>query len=394
MSERDGVIEDESGAEETALDLADVCSYAADLSPLPLIGVEGPDHLVRYVNPAFQRLSKKGAEALIGHPFFAVIPEGRNNDCEEMLDRVLKSGVTESALHQEHTSFVRGVYWSYMAWAILDGKKRPAGVMVQVTDTTDARYTQVQGTAMNEALMLHGLKQNELQDALTQRERVVVMNEALARSLAEQNVVSAALNVRLKRAMQETHHRVKNNLQVIAALAELELDGHAPTVPASALRRISTHVRALASLHDVLTRQMKENESGDSVNSAVSLGELVALLQTSVGSRRILSEITPITLTIQKSASLSLLVSELVSNAAKHGAGDITITLTQNGETALLTVNDTGKGFPSNFDPEAGISTGMELVASLARHDLQGNLAFANLPDGGASVTVTFPTGG
>ena len=65
------------------------------------------------------------------------------------------------------------------------------------------------------------------------------------------------LNARLHRAMQETHHRVKNNLQVISALTEMQAPDAEGTVPASALKRIGQHVRALAGIHDLLTHQIK-----------------------------------------------------------------------------------------------------------------------------------------
>src|SRR5438128_1963476 len=61
------------------------------------------------------------------------------------------------------------------------------------------------------------------------------------------------LNVRLQRAMQETHHRGKNNLQVISALVDTQILRSGDQVPVSELRRLTNHVRALANIHDLLT---------------------------------------------------------------------------------------------------------------------------------------------
>ena len=371
----------------------DICRYAFELSPVGMVAVEGATHIVRYVNPAFSALSGKAREEIVGYSFRDVVPEGLTNRCEELLDRVYRCKETETLTDQKHESSAFGVYWSYTAWPMLDPAEDALGLMIQVTDTSASRHTSQQSALMNEALMIHGLKQEELADALAMREQTVKMNEALTVSLMEQNELTTALNNQLQRAVQETHHRVKNNLQIVAALAEIQMVDGSEVVPVAALERIAIHVRSLASLHDVLTLQVRENASGDTVDSAVALVKLVSLLQTSVGARRILYQIASIPLTIQKSASLSLLVSELVSNAAKHGAGDIQVTLEQTDETASLTVSDTGKGFPPDFDPAAGVSTGMELILSLVRHDLGGEITFANAPDGGASITAVFPVG-
>lgn len=76
--------------------------------------------------------------------------------------------------------------------------------------------------------------------------------EALLQNKAE----IEALNARLQRSMAETHHRVKNNLQIISALAEIQAGDGRP-ISAGALDRISMHVRALAGLHDLLTQSVR-----------------------------------------------------------------------------------------------------------------------------------------
>ncbi len=64
-----------------------------------------------------------------------------------------------------------------------------------------------------------------------------------------------ALNVRLQRSLQETHHRVKNNLQIISSLVEVQTADHENTVPIAAMTRIGHHTRSLASLHDFFPAQ-------------------------------------------------------------------------------------------------------------------------------------------
>jgi len=96
-------------------------------------------------------------------------------------------------------------------------------------------------------------------------------------------------------------------------------------------------------------------------------------------------------LPMNQSTALSLLVSELVSNAFKHGAGDLTVTLAHSERGGRLTVSDRGKGFPADFDARESANTGLELIMSMARHDLRGDVQFTNRAEGGACVVVTFP---
>ena len=96
-------------------------------------------------------------------------------------------------------------------------------------------------------------------------------------------------------------------------------------------------------------------------------------------------------LPMNQSASLSLLVSELVGNALKHGEGNITVTLELHEHVARLMVCDQGRGFPSDFDPQRSANTGLELIMSMAQHDLRGDVKFTNRAEGGACVIITFP---
>ncbi len=195
------------------------------------------------------------------------------------------------------------------------------------------------------------------------------------------------LNARLLRSMRETHHRVKNNLQVIAALVEIQDEqGFSP-----ALQRIKNHARALASIHDMLTQQVKEDSEQTHISAADVMSRLVPSLEQVSGGRALHADIQDFPIDIQKAASLALLVNECVSNAIKHSKGNVYITLAVVEGWANLTIRDDGGGFPPNFDPRTAANTGLELIDSAARWDLRGDVRFENAPDGGGCVVCTFP---
>ncbi len=225
---------------------------------------------------------------------------------------------------------------------------------------------------------------------------IAVMEDISGRKIAEEALRSSqaqleALNIRLKRAMAETHHRVKNNLQVISALVELQMQEGVDMVPVSALARVGQHTRALALLHDLLTSEAKGEAEMDTVSSREAINKLIPIIQAASGGRNILhNDVEDVALPVKAGASIALLVNELVSNAIKHGKGDIEVALTTADDMVTLEVCDDGPGFPPGFNNAKAANTGLELVESIGRWDLSGQTAYENRPEGGARVRVTF----
>jgi PAS domain S-box-containing protein len=226
---------------------------------------------------------------------------------------------------------------------------------------------------------------------ITDRKQAEEERERLLQELQRHQQEIEALNGRLRRAMAETHHRVKNNLQVICALIELQGQNEEEPVAVSELRRLSRHVQSLAVIHDLLTREVKTNGDADHIRLQAAMQELMPLLQGTAGERRLRFTVEDTRVSIGQATALAVLVNELVSNALKHGAGDIDLSLTVLEPTALLEVCDSGPGFPSEFNPRSHSRTGLELIYSLSTLDLGGEVAFENRPTGGARVRVTFP---
>lgn len=189
---------------------------------------------------------------------------------------------------------------------------------------------------------------------------------------------------RLRLALREINHRVKNNLQVIAALLDMRLMEDAEAVPRSHLEEVLRQVRAMAAVHEFLSR----GPSGDQVPARAVLERLVELTGKPVGLEAAV-ESDDIVLPVKEANALALIVNELLLNASKHGATAVKVALQGGNGRIDLTVRDNGPGFGPDFQVVRDAGVGLSLARTLAEHDLRGELRLYN--DGGAVVTVSFP---
>jgi PAS domain S-box-containing protein len=199
------------------------------------------------------------------------------------------------------------------------------------------------------------------------------------------------LNARLRQAMTETHHRVKNNLQIITAMVDMYQHSGCDSVSMDEIARLSRCVRSLAVVHDLLTQQSKRDQRADWISARELLERLLPTLQQTAINRRIDFHIDDTPLSTRQGTSLALITNELVSNALKHSRGEIDVAFIVTGGSAQLTVSDDGPGFAPDFDPQKAANTGLELVENLTRLDLAGQSSYENQPDNGACVVIQMP---
>jgi len=206
----------------------------------------------------------------------------------------------------------------------------------------------------------------------------VVMDQMELRLSARRAVAQAQLMAK------EIDHRVTNSLQFISSMLSMQSRGLDENT-ASHLQMAANRVAAVAQVH----RNFYTNEA-DEVSCITFLRRLCADLSGILG--------TPIevegdegkvpTTRIQP---IGLMLNELVTNAAKHGAGKINVEYTIDGGRHELSVCDEGEGLPSDFDPKNTNGLGMQVVHALAGQ-LGGSVSANAKPRGrGACFTVTYP---
>jgi PAS domain S-box-containing protein len=219
-------------------------------------------------------------------------------------------------------------------------------------------------------------------DVITERKRA---EEALRGSLTEKEAL-----------LREIHHRVKNNLQIVASLLNLQARRTHDQSIVDVLQDTRNRVRSMALLHEMLY------QSGNMarINFAFYVEELCRQLLRSFGPSaariRMENRVAPIGLPLEQSVPCGLIISELVANALKHGfpgerGGSILIELRPNeGQTVLLSVSDDGVGLPSDLDIASRSTLGLQLVSNLTTQ-LKGNLMVARPTGEGATFSIVFP---
>jgi two-component sensor histidine kinase len=194
--------------------------------------------------------------------------------------------------------------------------------------------------------------------------------------------------------LQEIHHRVKNNLQVISSLLNLQAGYVADTKVREIFRESQNRVRSMALVHEKLYR------SSDLAH--IDLAEYVKNLSVflfrsySASAARVALDIQveDVNLGIDRAVPCGLILNELISNALKHAfpnnqTGHIQVRLhKENNHTICLTVADDGIGFPPDFTLANTDSLGMQLVHTLVEQ-LDGTVQINNA--GGAEFIICFP---
>lgn len=186
-------------------------------------------------------------------------------------------------------------------------------------------------------------------------------------------------------AMREVHHRVKNNLQLVASILNMQ----ARKCPDPGVKQIFAEnvgrVLSIAAIHDILT---VSSGDGMRVSSKILLEKLRRSLQSLVPEGKVVPitvEGDDILLEADKATSVSLVVSELITNALEHAfegraEGHIVVTTQAGNLYSTVSVEDDGVGFdPAVVKPS---SLGLSIVAATVKDKLGGELRISSSQEG------------
>jgi signal transduction protein with GAF and PtsI domain len=217
--------------------------------------------------------------------------------------------------------------------------------------------------------------------------------EALFLTLANQTALAIeharlATNAAMVREM---HHRIKNNLQTVAMLMQLQLSETGEAVDArQVLQSSMNRVYSIAAVHEVLS------ERGFHLVDVKDVLQRIAQMTGSnltVPQRQLTIGVDgeAILLPSRVATNLALVVNELAQNALEHAfqgqaQGHVQISLGYAPQELVITVRDNGSGLPEHYQP----GLGTEIIETLVREELRGRLSYNRLQQG-TEVTLRIP---
>jgi PAS domain S-box-containing protein len=215
--------------------------------------------------------------------------------------------------------------------------------------------------------------------------------EITERNKAEKQVIASLRDKEV--LLREIHHRVKNNLQIVSSLLNLQSRIIKDETTLNAIKDSQNRIKAMALVHEKLYR------SGDLAH--IDLTEYARFLTDSLfrfyGINpqviRPVYLIGDVKVNIHIAIPLGLIINELVSNTLKHGfpegkTGEITLSITQDAGQITLVIKDTGIGILPDFDWRNAESLGLRLVIQLTEQ-LDGTISLDRTQ--GTTFTIVIP---
>ncbi len=318
-----------------------------DLSPI-VAWIKDDQFQIRYVNAPFGRLFQSTPEKLIGQTDYDYLPPDAAAQTRANDQAVLATGRMIETIEHVPGADNRMRHWLVQKFPLV----------------RSAQATWVGGTAVD----------------LTER---VEAEESIKASLHEKEVL-----------LREVHHRVKNNLQIVSSLLNLQSRQLTDPTLLDVFASTRDRVRAMAAVHERLY------ESGDfaRIDLAAHLSSLARALtraHSPAGVRvQFVPQLDPVPVDLNTAVPLSLIANELILNALKYAftgrtEGTLTIELHPGAERNELRVADDGPGFPSTLDPTTTRTLGLRLVRDLSRQ-IAGELEIDSKPSG-TNIAVRWP---
>lgn len=208
---------------------------------------------------------------------------------------------------------------------------------------------------------------------------VTVMRLALEQ-LDSERARSAALAEQRETLFRELQHRVSNNLAIVSALLNLQRGEVADERARHALNEASNRLALISRIHRKL-----HDPAGSQRRFGPFMEELCRDVLDASGASGIdcrVSAAANAEIPTDKLVPVSLIVTELVSNALEHGLADrpggaIRVDLNRDGANHILTVSDNGKGLPPDFSPETNGGLGLRIVQALVQQ-VSGSFTMEN----------------
>ena len=299
-----------------------------------------------FVSPSFCDMLGQSEPAILGTRFLKVVHKE---------DRRRITDATSALIHPPHTFQVqtrtmtrKGIRW--ISWA---------GRAVHGDDSGE--LTEIVGIGRDVTEVVHA-------------------GERIANSLAEKELL-----------LQEIHHRVKNNLQIICSLLDMASRRlHSPE-DKELFKDVHSKIEGMSLIHS----QLYQSERFDSIDMGEYAAALFRQLANMYGTGNLTAQMDtrPVLLPINLAIPCGLVLNEMLTNIFKHafgdGGGTVGVHLRKEGDMVRLSVADDGRGLPDDWDQLSERSMGIKLMRNIVQFQLGGELTVNT--GGGTAFDIVFP---
>lgn len=197
---------------------------------------------------------------------------------------------------------------------------------------------------------------------------VVVTTHPIKERKKMENAIKASLNEK-EILLKEIHHRVKNNMQIISSLLNLQKEYVDDFEAINVLQESQNRVKTMSIIHE----KLYQSDDLTHINIKEYIEKLIKdlLYSYAVSNVRQILDIKEIKMNIETALPCGLIISELVSNSLKYAYNredddnELKLSLTTIGDKFELIISDNGVGLPPNFDYKNTESLGLQLVNNL-----------------------------
>lgn len=191
--------------------------------------------------------------------------------------------------------------------------------------------------------------------------------------------------------LNEVHHRIKNNLQIVSSFLNLQHNTTKNAIAQNAILESLSRVKAISLIHQIFHQKNMSYKvlMSDYINNVVNyLFQIYEMKDVKI---EYIPDIEKIELNIDTASSLGLIINEIITNSILHGfvgkkSGQIKLSLKESENNLYLTIHDNGIGLDKNVNTKNPSTLGLQIISNLVKQ-MKGEINFEN--NNGTTISIS-----